>query len=68
MTKEDEPFNFVWVSEDATDEGPILFDTYHAESYKWEDKHSYSPKTFEWFIDGFGWGPKEDHLMLMRFE
>ena len=46
LTKKDEPFNFVWVAENATDEGPLLWETYHGEAYKWGDRHAYKPVEF----------------------
>ena len=68
LTKRDEPFNFVWVAENATDEGPLLFDTYHAEAFKWGDRHAYKPVEFTWYLDEYAFGPEEEHVMLMRFE
>ena len=57
LTKRNEPFNFVWIDENATDEGPLLFETYHAEAFKWEDRHGYTPTDFQWFVDEFGFLP-----------
>ena len=41
LTKMSEPFNFVLIAKEAEDKGPLLFETFHAEAYAWEDRHAY---------------------------
>lgn len=43
LNKTDKPFIFTWISPDAKDEGPLIFDTYHAEAYRWGTRHTYKP-------------------------